>query len=876
MNMIKKAFISSLIFAFLCLGAALNSVFAEEDRDAKIAENINILAAIGLIDSPRTGYEAEEYMTRQEFAGILGKMFGLTNYAEGMMFDDVPPGISNAGYIYSAALKGIFLGDGAGSFRPYDNITYVEAVKSILFAAGYKNYINASAGGNSILCAGQTGLSNGVKCTSEMPVTRGEMSYLFVNALELPVIYVTGYEDYDGENGRDILGKDDDITVLTKYLKLKKVDGVVTANEYTSSDNGIDTKCSKNQLMINGEIYEYSGGSDFLGMTVYAYVTDDDDSEALYISSFDESDTVYMMYCDFYYQDGNIVYSPENGREKKYRVQSGASVIYNDKFIGHTGTSYITEKDFELKSGGILMIDNDLDGIYDVLRLTEYESIYVAEFDGEYKNVVDANSGVRTAFSDKSAVYEYYYEGYSAEFENISKNCLLSIAKSRDDKLYRIYISDSPVYGSVTAMYDDKAVIGNKEYRISNYYKNLIASDNVRVKAFGAGDGGKFLLTADCEIAAFINVSSINYAYIISMWSEDDTEEEYYIRAYTTNGLIEEYKLADKVNVTESGLTVRIDKKNVFSKLKSYEVIRFELNESNEIRSFETSVYSEYGISNVFTKNMEKRSLQYHAGTLGAAFSIDTATIVFNVPDPEQNNEDALRDADSYSMSNSFSASLRYTVDIYDMDEFRTVGLVVNYLDSGGIILGKGYTQPLIVSDKYMEVIDDEPMTVIKGLESKVESEVYINNLDMEDDNSNWHIEGFTPNQLEFGDIVQYNTKGNNILNRYRVLFRPNVQKDPVEEWTNTIDVPAYEYRQELYTAFGEIRSVNENQFVYELDGGKQKVAKFTKSPVIYVVDMKEKTVKAGDKNDVHTGDDVFLMINYQELYITVVYHWED
>lgn len=882
MRFVKKLMAFILAFSFVLPIGCVNIYAADADYE-ETNENVEILLAFGLYESKKSGdFDDEQYMSRLEFAGVLAKMFKLEEYTDEQIFTDVSLGTQNAGYIGAAYKSGIFSGDGSGLFRPYDTVTCFEAVKSILYAAGHGELIDMTDG-NIWKYAQEQKLTKGLACAYGDKMTMGGMAKLLVNAFDLKVVYTGTYYKNIGK-ATVSLGKttDNETTVLTEIMKMQKVKGIVTADEFTSVSNGLSSPCKENQVELNGIVYDAEGYSDLLGMYVNAYVTNEEDAvynSIVYASPNERTDVLTIKYSDFTFADGKISY--ENGiKTKTARLDSAASVIYNKNFVGNLGTSYVTPDNFDIKSGKLTLIDNDGDNIYDVCCLEEYETAYIVDVVHEEGIYVDGYSQTRINLDDDGCKYEFYYNGDQTVIEKISKNSVLSIMKSPNGALCRVYISDESVNGTITAIRSEDdgeyVEIDGKKYRLSNYWINLRDAGNRIAESIDFNSVGKFLLDYDGEIAAFINVKNEYYGYIVEVRRGDD--DTAWIKMYTENGRFEKYNVAEKCYITERGTTTKCTPVAAAALLQNYTLIQYSLNDSREVKDIFFADYNKNGTNSEFTYSVKKAKLTCYDKVLGAMYSVGSSTKLFNVPDPTKCPADEVNDERSYGMDDNFSTSSDYVVDVYCVDEYRTAGVVVNYRESGGDSIPSGYTSPMIVEEVTHVMYDDEICVKIDGYVNGTRKTIYCSDLDLEPNKSkskysDWYIAGFKPENLRRGDVIIYSTKGGGYLNEYVVLLRAKVQEQtPAENWTETGAVPADKQRADIYAAYGKVIAVNNEQVVYSLPGGGEKVMRFPSWGYTYLVDLEEKTIETSSKDNVHTGDMVFLFANWGNLYNMVIY----
>ena len=839
-------------------------------------ENLDILTGLGIINTERSdSYDADQYMSRQEFMGALGRLFDIYKTENVQIFDDVPASIESSCYINAAYNLGIISGYENNQFRPYDTIVYLHAVKCILYAAGYGEYIKLVDDTSFVKSLQLSGLGKGLTYSPSHPMKRREMADLLVNALDVPVMppeYISSNISFPDGN----LSKTK--TVMTERLKVSKIEGIVNANQFTNIYSNLDSGLSENKIIIDTLECEYKGDTDFLGQSVTAYLKYDDSIgvyKVLYIFPTKKNNITILSYDDFSYSNEKIVYSPDEGRDVKYTLSDGAVVLYNGKFIGSVGTKYIDESSFNIISGYAVLIDNDNDRKIDVVKLVEYDNVYVSRINMDEKTVFDGNSGQVIKFDDSDYEYKFYYNNKETVFEKISNENVLSIVKSRNGKLVIVYISDKYITGTITKTLENKVTIDDDEYVVCSKY--LALANDGKLKNLDLRTCGTFYLNTENEIVAFKSGRTENYGYIVHLYPYDINDEKAVIKLYTDDGVFKNYEFADTVSYINGETSKRIRDSEVYSKLSVYDVIKFRLNDESEINRIENAELSSDYSSKVFNKHVAKSDLEFHLDTFGAKYFVDDTTIVLNVPDPD--SELDLKDVRNYSTTRNFRGGLRYTVDVYDMDEYRRAKVIVNYRTSQGGELSTGYSHPLAIEKSNMEYIDGEVFYVISGYQQNSKKIVYVEDPNIPEDTGvpsagPWLIGDFKAGDLKFGDIIQYNLNGKNYLGQYRVLFRPRIDVTYSEKWTNSAEITDNYLRAHMYTAFSEIKAINNKEFVYETPNGGEKVSVVDNGTSISIVDMDEKTVSPAVPQDIMVGDKVFVMITYDRVYALFIYRY--
>jgi len=191
----KKIVIFSLIITLLfSLAAPALAVAAPfpDVYDETTRFETDILRLLGVVGGDQRGYfNPHNYLTRAEFCKmavvIMGKGTDEPLYRNRTIFSDVKGSHWARGYINLAVSEDVRIiqGNGDGTFRPDDEITYAQAVTILLRILEYSD---ADAGmlwpQGYISLANSTGLSDGLYGIAlEKPITRAQAAKLFCNML---------------------------------------------------------------------------------------------------------------------------------------------------------------------------------------------------------------------------------------------------------------------------------------------------------------------------------------------------------------------------------------------------------------------------------------------------------------------------------------------------------------------------------------------------------------------------------------------------------------------------------------------------------------------------------------------------------------------
>ncbi len=190
----KKIILFALVislFAGMCLPAgAVYSSFPDV-TDAELSRDVDALRMLGAVEGDGTGYfKPNDTLTRAQFCKMAVVVLGRGDeeyiYRNRTIFPDVRADHWARGYINLAvtAENKIIIGNGDGTFRPDDNISYAQAVTMLMRMLGYSD---ADAGmlwpHGYMELASSCGLTDGVNLAISDNVTRADAAELFCNLL---------------------------------------------------------------------------------------------------------------------------------------------------------------------------------------------------------------------------------------------------------------------------------------------------------------------------------------------------------------------------------------------------------------------------------------------------------------------------------------------------------------------------------------------------------------------------------------------------------------------------------------------------------------------------------------------------------------------
>ena len=340
----KKLTSILLIFSLLMSVCSMQTSYAQSSDS--IYDNEAIERSKGLLDALNIDYtysELENEVTRESYTRILMSLLNAkgSSLATAHGFSDIDEGKMNfmLGYAINTGII-----SKAEYFYPERSISYAEAIKMAVVALGYANEAQISGGYpyGYMLQASRLDLTIGMDFDYNSSLTYGNMFVILDNFVNTDIRKQTGFGDkyeYQITEGHN---------VLTEYFKLEKVMGIIEGDEYTSLYDK-NLKASLGHITIAGEEYLY-GGRYILGTRVNAYVTTNEAKNRIIYMHLYETNTKTL-----YPEDSPCI---NNGyfcyNDEEIRMSTHVAVLYN-------GEAYISyqNSDFSIKSGNIVLIDND-------------------------------------------------------------------------------------------------------------------------------------------------------------------------------------------------------------------------------------------------------------------------------------------------------------------------------------------------------------------------------------------------------------------------------------------------------------------------------------------------------------------------------------
>lgn len=625
MRNLKKVIALVAVFAMLVSTVAFATTFSDVKDDDNYAEAIEMLSNLGILtgdDQDGDGvmdFRPNDTITRAEVAAIVCRVQNLNNLSQtGTEFTDVTSSHWASGYVAQAAGKKIINGNGDGTFAPEANVKFQDVVKMFVRTLGYEPYVNANGGypSGDLAAAHRYGVLDGViENGNEAEATRGQVAQIAYNSLDTPLMdrktYGTDAEwiIYNGKGDTE----GDYQSLLTQYLGVKKVQGVVSGTQITGKGDGVDIDTTNDaEIEINTanyvgtddyknyEVSDVDKGTiickdnaadtyDLFGMDVTAYVRETGKAkeyELISIAASTKNKTKEFTLDLFDALDGSNVkfFKNKDARTSDSlkvdtRTDKEAVVLFNNVYYTTAkhldqvfGDSGLVKKNSSW-SGKVTFIDNGDTSDYDVVKVEIGAPA-----------VVDSVSA-KGKVSFKQAVSNGITNSIKLDFDDTDETQIIKLTKdgkAMDWSELKEWDVLSILYNEETEGYYDVRVIGSNAIdgtiasksasdTSADKFKYVIAGNtyDVAENAFGRksggwnpGTAGMFYIDEYGKIVAYdkngsttASTSNGNYAYVLNATQTKDDWDKKNIRVQILDkdGKVYDAYLASNVKFENAG-----------------------------------------------------------------------------------------------------------------------------------------------------------------------------------------------------------------------------------------------------------------------------------------------------------------------------------
>ena len=795
----------------------------------KYEEAAELLGALGIMvgDAEDGAFRPDDPIIRCEMAKVAVYSVGLEDIAVNSngktRFPDVPSDHWATGAINVADQQNMVIGDDVGTFRPDDPVLLQEAVAIIVRAMGYEPAANERGGYPSgyLYIASSNQLLRGISGSPANSATRGDIAQLIFNSLTVNLMEQVGY-------GSQINYEVVDKTLLYDKLNVEKGYGQVTGTGETTLTGGSTTADDRIQIGDKQFNLGKTNAKEYLGFNVLYYARIDKTTDEKTLIALREQ-TNKNKWIDV---DGMDIVSVtgEEGSSKSFeywanetdkntkivQIDAEATYIYNGKY-----KEDITNEMLKPKSGNVILLDADMNGIYEIVFVNHFTNIVVDTVSSITGRITDKYLNGSLVLDDNNTEVKY---SLIKNHEEIGINDLkewnvISYTISDDKLLIKGYVSDESVSGSVTEITEKGYRIGNNEtlYKKAENYPNEIS----------LRDKGTFYLDIEGNIAGFDENSRIDpetgnrkYGYLVGAIMNDGFETTGQFKIFESSGQTSVLTSTEKMRYNSSYGTKASD---VIESLNephfTPQLIVYETNSNGDIIALETAVDgTETGEpnKNVFTLNINENDMVYKSASnkLGNV-GITENTIIFDIP------SEADTDTTKYSVRNrsSLSNDSKYDALVYDLQDNYAANVVIITSSTGTT----SPESPIVLVDHISETQNEdyEDTDRLYGWQDGKEIDI------LAQDKS---ILRKTPKkldsqELERGDIIQYRLNNKDEIDGITLLFDAS---DKNTEFSNDIS-------EDMTCLYGKVTRKFSGSINMSINGEVRNLA--TGDAIVYLFD---------------------------------------
>ena len=586
--MAAACLISSMGFTGIVHAADNKANFSDVTSSTKYSDAIVTLTKLGIINGYDNGdgtysFKPEGEITRAEFTKIITVALGVSDAAASASneFTDIDTHWAKSNILVAAGRK-IVNGFEDQTFRPDEKVTYEQAVKMIVCAAGYENAAIALGGWpTGYVSEGNTlGITKGaVVADQSAPATRGVVAQLMDNVLDVDIPV------YNAATGRL---ESDLSSFMETYLGIKKEKcKIVGVEDKTTSDCTVSLYVGEMAVRLkNGDVIkmEYNSYTDdkstlenILGQEAVVFYKEGKGGNMNSLFELD-LETVDNTVTTINYNDidsftgSSLKYSDSSKKNKTVNIKKSnlTAVYYNGKAVEDYDDDMLSDwlsptgKNFIY--GDVKLTDSGNDGTIEIIDIMDYNIMVAARTpstsDYLVTNKVKFTKGDKPAHyidkitldpDDVNTVLTITNDsGAKISPTSIKANDVLLVAQSLDgsgDTYVTVKVTSNPVTGKITAYDNEKVTISSKDYNIEEYGKNYI--ENESSMSISTSLQGTFYVDAYNNIVyATFSTTSTNYQYAYLIRTMTDDDENFNIKAYVpASSGVKLYSLKSKVKL---------------------------------------------------------------------------------------------------------------------------------------------------------------------------------------------------------------------------------------------------------------------------------------------------------------------------------------
>lgn len=826
----KRSWSIIMVYIFLFSFAYIVPINAENVSSLS-NEAATVLTYLGIVEKDDNGrINTQEYVSRSTFAAYVARLLRMpSNDSEKTYFIDVPLShwaSESINFLYEMNLLSPSIDR---KFRPDDGITYSEACKILVSAAGYGIYAENNGGYPNGYLSAASNMKLYLTNSSDAILNTGEALELIYSAFSAETYTPYAFGDYGSVEYRV-----SENSLLYIHWDIAFHTGIIKST-FGESVEGEVIK-DRNEVRIDDQLYCVSSGvslNDLLGCKVnIVYVSHENTNskykgEIIYTEvAAGTIDLISISSKDITGFDKStytLTYIEKNNHKREIDIPKEIIVIYNGMPTLRALGDIVFELISKERIGSLRLVGSG--DTYDTIVVESYVSFVLREFDQIRGYLYDElHEGNFIDIGSYDVVKVINGNGLAEDISVLSAGNALSVAISDTASTLKILYSDDTLLTNLSAISDNglpKFTLNDEEFEVEySFYeelgKNLTLGEQY---SFSVDSFGRIVFAKQqkdaVQQAAYLIAASID-------WPST------FIKMFTGEGEMKIFELADRVTVDGKvfngygapvmgidaipGTTGIYDMNDPYSAVNkpviSPQVILYRLNTQNQINWIDTCYVNEAcgeeaETTLIKTTSQFKKKMAQHISA-ASYYRFDTNllyskedTLVFCIPyaDAAGNllvdnnktraeineyaggNDKISFDDDDYSVNTvTFLAGRSYIVEGYKYNSSNPYNDIILCMNP----LYTDYDAPIMVS-KISEALNanGDVVTRILGYASGAEVICDVNKDEFSNDlNAGDLIRGFMGTDGKFTNIKKvYDVNENKFLNK------PGTYNDTPEWW---------------------------------------------------------------------------------------------
>lgn len=455
--------------------------YDDVDRNSLLFDAVKVTSCFDIVDSESSNTMGLSLLVkRKEAAKMLAKLNNSGDCeATKTIFEDVPSEDAFSGYIKYCVDAGIVMP--TKYFRPEEYITGYEFITMVLRVNNYIEYADymGQYPDNIANLLNKFKLFKDVDLSLKDNINKEQALLILYDALISPALDIEMIEN-------DRIEYAQSRSLLEKIYDCKYCEGIVTATEFVSLS--LNDVVGSGMLKIGDTIYKDNTGVLYtlVGERI-KYIADD---EYNVINGWKD----YFGYNNATIKSEDIVRSTStfleyycNDRKKKLNYDIDVCFLKNG-----VKSNNVKLTDLKRTDGTLEFIDNNGDGKYDVIKMSEPQVIVI-----DTVNISDKVIALRGRNGEKFESNDYDHlvimqNGSKFDASMMARDGLAYVYASEDKKYITIEYVSNIISGNITGISDNRIEIDGNDYEFSDYYKK---NDN-RMPMVYLGMNASFVLNS--------------------------------------------------------------------------------------------------------------------------------------------------------------------------------------------------------------------------------------------------------------------------------------------------------------------------------------------------------------------------------------------